>query len=159
MQPQFILRIAGIVALVIAALFALLAIQYYLSQNIRAVMDDLSGKKRARGVARRGSTDAGGRRPGASRPSGGEAGAPVRKAQVESAVQMPAFADEEDLGTSLSSPMHGAEAPLPAVAEQAADVAQASLTKENSAPAFRLTRSVVLIHAQEVIVANEEQLA
>ena len=51
MSPQVILRIAGIALLVIGALFAFLAIHYFVSNDIRGVMDDLSGKARAKGVA------------------------------------------------------------------------------------------------------------
>ncbi len=49
MSPQFILRIAGYVALGVSVLLAFLSVQYFFSHDIKGVMDDLSGKSRARG--------------------------------------------------------------------------------------------------------------
>lgn len=168
MTPQVILRIAGIVALVVSVLFAVLAVHYYLTQNIRAVMDDLSGKARARGMAgtrarsmgeargtRRGE-QAAARRPGA------------RKAEVtDEAPSVPAFAadvpDDDDLGTKLVPATVGPAAPggteAEATYETAADAG--STGDEDRAPEthgaglFCVTRRIVMIHAQEIIAPNE----
>ena len=84
MQPQLILRIAGIAALVIAALFAVLAVHYYFSQHIKAVMDDLSGKARAQGVAQVRGTSGGGRTSGPRHAARPTAVAPMRTCCAES---------------------------------------------------------------------------
>lgn len=158
MSPQLILKIVGIAALVVSALFALLAVHYYLTQNIRAVMDDLSGKARARGVAGTRSRANAERGSGQHRPAPAPA---VKQGQVEPAAPAsPAMGDlfsalpeEDDGGTMLvaaaSSVPTGAQPQQPAQPAPQ-DVAPAS---------FQLTRRVVLIHSREVIVANEEPRA
>lgn len=170
MQPQFILRVVGIAALVVAVLFALLAVHYYLTQNIRAVMDDLSGKTRARGVAgartrvssdsRRSETHRSSRQnvaPAAGSVDSASPTAQPRRAEVTPAPQpMPmAFEDEDDTGTVLVGAVHSG-------ASAAGDTSQkpspAPETVPGDKPLFRITRSIVLIHSQEVIATSEEPL-
>lgn len=179
--PQLILRVAGIAALVIAALFAALAVHYYLTQNIKAVMDDLSGKARARGVAgtkRRSVEDAGrGGKKRASRDAVARQGVVEEAPAVADAEQagQPIFAaqvdDEDDAGTVLVAPTYaGAAMSLSSEDDVATVVApedtQTGRVREGgavdsdaavpSSALFRMTRSLVMIHSQEVIAANEE---
>jgi len=108
LTPQFILRVLGIAALVVAVLFAVLAVHYYLTQNIRAVMDDLSGKARARGVTS-------GRRRAAERTSSEgprghrakPAAAPVRQGEVEPAPQELAFPEPMPAAEPVPAAMAG----------------------------------------------------
>ena len=122
MQPQLVLRIAGIAALVIAALFAVLAVHYYLSQHIKAVMDDLSGKARAQGVAQVRGSSGGGRASGprhAARPAAAAPEPMSEPARVASVTPAPvseavgqafasAFDDEDGSGTVLVAASHAA---------------------------------------------------
>lgn len=184
MSPQLILRIAGIAFLVIAALFALLAVHYYLTQNIRAVMDDLSGKARAIGVAgvRRRASEPGksATRPGrkatavTSVHQGEVAEAPMGNGNSPAASpSMPAFDDEDSMSTALvaatvfsgermnSGTMVFGEA-AGAVVPAASQIKEASETPVQvqkgagvSPALFCLTRSVIMIHSQEVIADSE----
>lgn len=177
MTPQLILRVVGIAALVIAVLFAVLAVHYYLTQNIKSVMDDLSGKARARGVAgtkRRAVEEAG---------KGGKRHMPhdtaAREGVVEEASAAPEAAsvfaaqidDEDDVGTVLVAPTFAGAASAALSEDDAgtamtSEDAQAGRVSEGDAVAggaseldsalFRVTRRLVMIHSQEVIAANEE---
>lgn len=159
LTPQLILRMLGIAALVVAALFAVLAVHYYLTNNIRAVMDDLSGKARAQGVARtqRRAAKAGEgkrsqtRRPARSKtPASQTVATPAPAAAPEMDLPQMVVVDDEGPGTQLVA----AAAPRQMPAPQPVAPKQASATP---APAtFRVTRRVVLIHSQEVIAASEE---
>ena len=159
LTPQHILRVLGIAALVVAALFAVLAVHYYLTNNIRAVMDDLSGKARAQGVARtqRRAAKAGEgkrsqtRRPARSKtPASQPVATPAPAAAPEMDLPQMVVVDDEGPGTQLVA----AAAPQQMPAPQPVAPKQAGATP---APAtFRVTRRVVLIHSQEVIAASEE---
>lgn len=158
LTPQLILRMLGIAALVVAALFAVLAVHYYLTNNIRAVMDDLSGKARAQGVARtqRRSAKAGegkrsqARRQARSKAQAGQAATAPAPAAPEMDLPQMVVVDDEGPGTQLVA----AAAPQQMPAPQPVAPKQAGATP---APAtFRVTRRVVLIHSQEVIAASEE---
>jgi hypothetical protein len=146
MNLQTILRIAGIALLVAAALFALLAIQYFLSKDIRSVMDDLSGKARARGVASSGSQgrqQSTARRSGSRRPArvGRDEGRPAAAAPV----QVREVVVDDGPGTALvAAPV---EAPVVANAPVQNNQGQAPAAQ----PIFQLTRSIVLTDSQEVI--------
>lgn len=188
MTPQLILRIAGIAFLVVSGLFGILAVHYYLSQNIRAVMDDLSGKTRAQGVAgarRRASAERGrgvSRRPSRAAsmtPGQGEAEQAVDESAFETGgalSAMPPFDAEDDMGTVLvsvssvtpdSATMRdedGAATMLETDAAFGTSATPASATNDTDGlgidgtgvAAFRVTRRVVMIHATEIIAANEE---
>lgn len=185
---QLILRIAGIAFLVVSGLFFILAVHYYLSQNIRAVMDDLSGKTRAQGVAgarRRAGAERGkgvSRRPSRAAsmvPEQGEAELPADESvpgTADALPAMPPFDEEDDMGTVLvavASVPAGFAAPqgedgmatmLETDAAFATSAASASAAHDNEAlgidgpgaASFRITRRIVMIHATEIIAANEE---
>ena len=185
MDMQLILRIVGIVLLVIAALFAVLAVHYYVTRHIRAVMDDLSGKARAQGVAQVRRDTAAPARGGAARQahdaapaaSAAPAAAPVRSAAVEEPAPLfQSLPEEEDgSGTVLVASAFNAlpnEDDLATIVEPEPadedDLATEVAAEESAAPAsapatsrtnFRLTRRIVLIHSQDVIASSEESLA
>lgn len=179
MDMQLILRIVGVVLLVIAALFAVLAVHYYLTQHIRAVMDDLSGKARAQGVAQVRRDTAAPSRGGARRQARDAtpatvdepAAAPARSAGVvEPAPVFQAFPEDEgDSGTVLVASAFSArpnEDDLATMVEPEAvsedDLATEVAPEEQASsarPTFRLTKRIVLIHSQEVIATSEEPLA
>ena len=163
MTPQLILRIVGIAALVVSALFMALAVHYYLTNHIRAVMDDLSGKARAQSVA---STRAQavweGRRGQTSRR---QTSAPKREAVVTQGtvtpaqtpmpempqVPAPAFDDEDELGTVVVEADFTMQ---PAAAGQAATTTSPS-DGAPSAVAFRVVKSIVLCDSNQIIAAEE----
>ena len=178
MSPQLILRIAGIAALVIAALFAVLAVHYYLTQDIRGVMDDLSGKARARGVA-------GTRRRASERSTAGPsrqgraaaAVAPVRQGEVQAApavaapadpvpAPMPAFALADEAGPSTMLVAAGRTEGVVSAppAHDVEDDLETMVAPEGKEPpvgtspssGFHLTKSIVMIHSQEIIAEIEE---
>lgn len=158
LTPQLILRMLGIAALVVAALFAVLAVHYYLTNNIRAVMDDLSGKARAQGVARtqRRSAKAGegkrsqARRPARSKTQAGQAATAPASVAPEMDLPQMVVVDDEGPGTQLVAAAVPQQMPAPQpVAPKQAGATPAPAT-------FRVTRRVVLIHSQEVIAASEE---
>ena len=158
MDMQLILRIVGVVLLVIAALFAVLAVHYYLTQHIRAVMDDLSGKARAQGVARtqRRAAKAGegkrsqARRPARSKVQAGQAATAPASVAPEMDLPQMVVVDDEGPGTQLVAAAVPQQMPAPQpVAPKQAGATPAPAT-------FRVTRRVVLIHSQEVIAASEE---
>ena len=100
---QTILFFAGIAFIVLAVVLAIVAIAYYVKQDIRGVMDDLSGKARQRGGMSQGSAS---RRSSARRrkrtPAKAEgtmlAGAEVREAQVKTS-----DSKEDELETVLDT--------------------------------------------------------
>lgn len=145
MNLQTILRIAGIALLVVAVLFALLAIQYYLSRDIRSVMDDLSGKARARGVASSGSQgrqQSGARRSSSRRPARSERD--EARPAAAAPVQVREVVVDDGPGTALvAAPVEVAVASAPVQTNQGQALAEQ--------PIFQLTRSIVLTDAQEVI--------
>ena len=169
MSPQVILRIAGIALLVIGALFAFLAIHYFVSNDIRGVMDDLSGKARAKGVAgARGRAMSQGMRSSQSRRrSDGRAQAPaVTKGTVSTAesaeslfegheAPQPAVAlDEEDgMGTMVVDVDFGAMA-APAQTDTSGGIAEPGQDSPAGAVAFRVTRSIVLCDSNQIIAAD-----
>ena len=185
MSVQLILRIAGIAALVFSALFAMLAVHYYLSQDIKGVMDDLSGKARARGVAgaRKRAHEAS--RPAAARSGRVATATPVERDEIEEAPRMATdspvpsapmpMLDEDDVDTVLVAatvragestaggavvPSEAGEVAAPAYVRQKSQTTDASVLAGEAAGAapaiFRLTRSIVMIHSQEVIAASGE---
>lgn len=163
MSLQVILRIIGIAALVVALLFAILAVHYFLTNNIRAVMDDLSGKARAAGVAGARRAIASDQR--RSAPARGRTVAPAEKsdaapepaqAAVEPAAQEPVFIDEDDMGTVVVDFDFGA-----AQAEgQPAGFEGAPSSASGSEPAagtvaFRVIRTIMLCDSDKIIAASE----
>lgn len=76
-------------------------------------------------------------------------------AAPSAAPQPVVFEDEDDMGTVLVDALHAGDAgtaadvrpPVAAVAQEAGEQ-----------PLFRLTRSIVMIHSQEVIATSEEPL-
>lgn len=163
MTPQLILRFAGIAALVVSALFTALAVHYYLTNHIRAVMDDLSGKARAQGVAatraravwegQRGQTS----RRQASAPKK-EASVtqgtvtPAQMPQVEMPqVSAPAFDDEDDLGTVVVD----ADFTTPSFAAGQAATTTSTSDGAQSAVAFHVIKNIVLCDSNQIIAAEE----
>lgn len=163
MTPQLILRFAGIAALVVSALFTALAVHYYLTNHIRAVMDDLSGKARAQGVAatraravwegQRGQTS----RRQASAPKK-EASVtqgtvtPAQMPQVEMPqVSAPAFDDEDELGTVV------VEADFTTQSVAAGQVATTTSSSDGApgAVAFHVVKNIVLCDSNHIIAAEE----
>lgn len=160
---QLVLRIAGIAALVVSVAFVALAVQYYLSRDIRGVMDDLSGKTRARGVASGRGRTASARRTGNVRRPAPES-APVRVAP--DAVQT----GEEPAGQTFAAAVAEAdsapkaEAFAPASAARVREGADSGSTvvfgdEAPAAPAtasnFRITRSIVLVDCDRIITEGE----
>ena len=164
---QLVLRIAGIAALVVSVAFVALAVQYYLSRDIRGVMDDLSGKTRARGVASGRGRTASARRTGNVRRPAPES-APVRVAPdaVQTGEQPAGSTFAAAASESDSAPKAETFAPVPAarVREEAdsgstvvfGDEGPASSTGTSS---FRVTRSIVLVDCDRIITAEGERLA
>ncbi|MDO5119549.1 MAG: hypothetical protein Q4D48_05635 [Coriobacteriales bacterium] len=163
MTPQLILRIVGIAALVVSALFTVLAVHYYLTNHIRAVMDDLSGKARAQGVAatraravwegQRGQTS----RRQASAPKK-EASVtqgtvtPAQMPQVEMPqVPAPSFDDEDELGTVV------VEADFTTQSVVAGQVATTTFTSDGApgAVVFHVVKNIVLCDSNQIIAAEE----
>ncbi len=169
MSPQFILRIAGIALLVIALLFVLLAIHYFVTNDIRGVMDDLSGKARAKGVAStraRAATEARRNTQARTRSDAKVTSPAVKKGAVveaeasppvEPEVIEPQFAvaidDEDEMGTVVVDVDFGAPRPSTPQGE----------TGNTSAPdeevgagtvAFRVTRSIILCDSNQIITAD-----
>ena len=145
---QTILRIAGIALLVVAVLFALLAIQYYLSRDIRSVMDDLSGKARARGVASSGSQ---GRQQSGTQRNSSRRTARTRRDEARpmaaAPVQVREVVVDDGPGTALvAAPVEVAVASAPVQAKQ-----NTQGEAPTAQPIFQLTRSIVLTDSQEVI--------
>lgn len=163
MTPQLILRIVGIAALVVSALFTALAVHYYLTNHIRAVMDDLSGKARAQSVAstraqavwegRRGQTS----RRQASAPKKEAAVTqgtvtPAQMPQVEMPqVSAPAFDDEDELGTVV------VEADFTMQSVAAGQVATTTSSSDGApgAVVFHVVKSIVLCDSNQIIAAEE----
>ena len=162
MTPQVILRIAGIAALVVALLFAILAIHYFLTNDIRGVMDDLSGKARAKGVAgARGRAVSEGLRSAQARRRTEPAtkSLAVTKGTIEEAPSQqleapqmleaaPAFIDEDDMGTVVVDANFGAPAAI----------AYAAAEPDGDAPAgtvaFHVTRTIILCDSDKIIAAG-----
>ena len=155
MSAQDILRIVGIVLLVIAVVFTVLAVHYFITNHIKEVMDDLSGKARAKGVAgaqkrtaaqakKKAATQdkASGRKPAVT--TGSVAEAPAAPAQMAFA----AFDGEDDAGTVVVNADFGAK---PQATKDTTDKAAAS----SGALAFRVIGSIVLCDSNQIIAAGE----
>lgn len=163
MSLQVILRIVGIAALVVALLFAILAIHYFLTNNIRAVMDDLSGKARAAGVAGARRAIASDQR--RSAPARGRTVAPAEKPGAEPepapAAEDPAapeavFIDEDDMGAVVVDFDFAAEQ----AEEHPAGPESVPASASGSEPAagtvaFRVIRTIMLCDSDKIIAASE----
>ena len=188
MDAQFVLRVVGIAALAIAALFAVLAVQDYLSQDIRGVMDDLSGKTRARGVAgvrrsaasdrRRETTRRAAATPVVAAVAADDAGTTSEESQValvgkSGSGMSPSARGEGGFGfepslDELETMVEPAEDELETMVEPAEDELETMVepaedeleTMVEGAPdtGFRVTRRVVHMSSQQVIAASEEVL-
>ena len=156
MSTQDILRIVGIVLLVVAVVFTVLAVHYFITNRIKEVMDDLSGKARAKGVAgaqKRTASQAKNKAAAQSGTSsqkkpavtaGSVAEAPAAAAEVAFA----AFDDEDDSGTVVVDANFGAK---PAQKKDTTDKAAAQSGKL----AFRVIGSIVLCDSNQIIAAGE----
>lgn len=168
MSMQDILRIAGIALLVIAALFVILAIHYFVTNDIRGVMDDLSGKARARGVAgtRRATAASQSRKAAQARErAGAKAAKPqvtkgtVASAQAEApqpeASQAASVAiDEDDMGTLVVDADFGA-APVGINKEAMGGSPAPGQGASQGTVAFRVTRTIILCDSDKIIAAGE----
>ena len=163
MSLQVILRIIGIAALVVALLFAILAVHYYLTNNIRAVMDDLSGKARAAGVAGARRAIASDQR--RSAPALGRTVAPAEKSTVEPeptpaaeelAAQEPVFIDEDDMGTMVVDFDFGAaQAEGPSASPERVPASASGSEPAAGSIAFRVVRTIMLCDSDKIIAASE----
>lgn len=153
LNPQTILRIAGIALLVVAVLFALLAVHYYLTQDIRGVMDDLSGKTRARGVARARRGEQGSARRASTRRSTSQTpAAPVRTAA-------PTQATEPEWKVATDDGGRPASVPVEVIAAPAARDAAPAPARKVATEGFVITRRIVLTGGPGLTTTGEEPLA
>ena len=181
--PQLVFFVAGIVLLVVAVVLAIVAAVYFFRQNIRGVMDDLSGRTRQQHAG----TDS--RRSGRSKrhrdgvraqgpdvvPDQAAPKAPafvsqpaedeldtvldtkLRKVPQRYAAVSPDGGDaNDDIPTVVTSLGQGPDdADVPTTVESDDDIpTQVEAAPGDATGVFRVTRSIVAIHTNEVITAG-----
>ena len=157
MSTQDILRIVGIALLVVAVVFTVLAVHYFITNRIKEVMDDLSGKARAKGVAgaqKRTASQAKKKAAAQSESSGQKkpavtAGSVVEAPAAPAELAFAAFDDEDDAGTVV------VDADFDAAPKVTTTDTTDKAAAWTGALAFRVIGSIVLCDSNQIIAAGE----